>query len=145
LQAVADRPDWIGISLAGAPNVLLQPSPLVRAIIGCAIEVHRTLGPGLLESAYRRGFALELQSAGLQFQSEVAIPFEYKGTPLDCIYRADFIVSERVLVEIKSIDYLLPVHQAQVLTYLKILKLKQGLLINFNSVRLVDGIRNVLN
>ena len=125
--------------------MLLQPSPLVRTIIGCAIEVHRTLGPGLLESVYARGFAYEMHSAGLAFETEVPIPAEYKGTPLDCSYRVDFVVSERVLVEIKSVEQLLPVHQAQVLTYLKLLKLKQGLLVNFNSVRLIDGIRNILN
>ena len=125
--------------------MLLLPNPLTPKIIACAIEVHRNLGPGLLESSYSVCMICELQDAGLAFRHQVPVPVDYKGRRLDCAYRADFIVCDTVLVEAKSVERVAPIHTAQLLTYLKLLKLKEGLLINFNVQRLIDGIRRVLN
>jgi GxxExxY protein len=141
------RDSAIGSGMPIAPRILmlLHASPIVETIIGCAIEVHRNLGAGLLESAYSPALTYEWQNAGLDFLSEVAVPVEYKGLHLSCGYRVDFVVAGLIVVETKSMDKLLPIHQAQMLTYLKLLKLKQGLLINFNVPVLKDGIRSVLN
>jgi GxxExxY protein len=106
--------------------------------------VHRALGPGLLESAYEFCLTHELQLSGVEFRRQVSVPVVYKRTHLDCGYRADFVVEDVLLVEIKSIDRLLPIHQAQVLTYMRLLGLQQGLLMNFNNYRLVDGLKNLL-
>jgi GxxExxY protein len=136
---------YSGMALADACFVQFIHSSIVERIIGCAIEVHRNLGPGLLESAYAPGLMYEWQNAGLEFQREVAVPIEYKGMQLSCGYRVDFIVARSIVVETKSIEKLIPIHQAQMLTYLKLLKLKQGLLINFNVRVLKDGIRSIVN
>jgi GxxExxY protein len=114
---------------------------LTELVIGCAIEVHRTLGPGLLESAYEICFCRELSLRGIPFERQVAIPVEYKGVKLDCGYRADLIVAGKILVEIKAVDQLAPIHEAQLLSYLKLTGLKVGLLINFNERVLTHGIR----
>ncbi len=124
--------------------MLARPSALVRSVIGCAIEVHRTVGPGLLESAYESCLTLELHERGITFARQVPVPMLYKSRRLDCGYRADLIVENELLVELKSIERLLPIHQAQVLTYLKLVDLHHGLIINFNVRRLVDGIRSVV-
>ena len=114
---------------------------LTELLIGCAIEVHRTLGPGLLESAYEVCLCCELSLRGIPFKRQVAIPVEYKGVKLDCGYRADLIVASLILVEIKAVDQLAPIHEAQLLSYLKLTGLKVGLLINFNERVLTHGIR----
>jgi GxxExxY protein len=114
---------------------------LTELLIGCAIEVHRTLGPGLLESAYEVCLCRELSLRGIHFERQVAIPVEYKGVKLDCGYRADLIVTDMILVEIKAVDQLAPIHDAQLLSYLKLTGLKVGLLINFNECMLRYGIR----
>lgn len=114
---------------------------LTELVIGCAIEVHRTLRPGLLESAYEICFCRELSLRGIPFERQVAIPVEYKGVKFDCDYRADLIVAGKILVEIKAADQLAPIHEAQVLSYLKLTGLKVGLLINFNERVLTHGIR----
>jgi GxxExxY protein len=114
---------------------------LTDAIIGGAMEVHRTLGPGLLESTYEMCLCRELNIRGIPFERQVPIPVEYKGIKLDCGYRADIIVDSRILVEVKAIDSLLPVHDAQLLTYLKLGGWKIGLLINFNVELLKHGLR----
>jgi GxxExxY protein len=114
---------------------------LTEVVIGCAIEVHRQLGPGLLESAYEICLCRELSIHGLAFQRQKPITLSYKGVNLDCGYRADVIVDDRILVEIKSIDQLAPIHDAQLLSYLKLTGLKIGLLINFNVRILKQGIR----
>ena len=124
--------------------MLARPSPLVEKVIGCAIEVHQCLGPGLLESAYTNCLVQEFQLAGINFKAEVEVPIQYKGTNIICGYRADLIVEGVLLIELKSIDRLLPIHQAQVLTYMRLLNVKQGLLINFNAHRLTDGLKNLL-
>ena len=114
---------------------------LTEAVIGAAMEVHRTLGPGLLESTYEMCLCRELVIREIPFERQVPIPVEYKGIKLHCGYRADIIVDSRILVEIKAIESLLPVHDAQVLTYLKLGDWKIGLLINFNVELLKHGLR----
>jgi len=117
-----------------------QRDPLTAEIIGAGIEVHRHLGPGLLESAYRECLCWELQHRGLAVQRELALPLCYKGLCLDASYRLDLIVNERVLVELKAVDRLAPVHTAQAITYLRLSGLHLGLLMNFNARVLKDGI-----
>ena len=113
---------------------------LTEAIIGACIEVHKHLGPGLLESAYQQCLCYELTLRGIQFSPEVDLPVVYKGVTLDCAYRMDIVVEGRVLVEIKSIDRPAPIHEAQLISYLKLSGIRVGLLINFNVKVLVDGI-----
>jgi GxxExxY protein len=114
---------------------------LSRQVIGCAIEVHRNLGPGLLESTYRQCLACELSHADIAFQMEVPLPVRYKETLLDCGYRIDLLVSGDLIVEIKSNETLLPIHHAQILTYMRLAKIPLGLLINFNVTKLQNGIK----
>ncbi len=117
---------------------------LTESVIGAAIEVHRALGPGLLESAYELCLCRELSLRGLAFEKQKSIAVEYKGVRLDCGYRADFVVGDQVLVELKSVDTLLPIHEAQLLSYLTLSGLPAGLLINFNVQLLKHGIRRRL-
>ena len=114
---------------------------LSRQVIGCAIEVRRNLGPGLLESTYRQCLACELSHADIAFQMEVPLPVRYKETQLDCGYRIDLLVSGDLIVEIKSNETLLPIHHAQILTYMRLAKIPIGLLINFNVTKLQTGIK----
>jgi GxxExxY protein len=122
-----------------------EKDPRTASIIGAAIEVHRQLGPGLLESAYEQCLCHELHLRGLPFECQVDLPVSYKGVKLDCGYKIDLIVSHEVVVELKSVERMLPVHEAQLLTYMKLSGKKVGLLINFNSSLLTQGIiRRVL-
>jgi GxxExxY protein len=122
-----------------------EKDPRTAAIIGAAIEVHRQLGPGLLESAYEQCLCHELHLRGLPFRCQVNLPVSYKGLQLDCGYKIDVIVNDEVIVELKAVEKILPVHEAQLLTYLKLSGKKVGLLINFNSPLLTQGIiRRVL-
>ena len=114
---------------------------LTEAIIGAAMEVHRALGPGLLESTYEMCLCQELSLRGIPFQRQVPIPVEYKGVKLDCGYRADIVIEGTILLEIKAIDSLLPIHDAQLLTYLRLGGWQIGLLINFNVELLKHGLR----
>jgi GxxExxY protein len=114
---------------------------LTEIVIGCAIKVHRALGPGLLESAYEICLCRELSLRNMPFECQKPIPLSYKGVKLDCGYRADVIVDQRVLVEVKSVEQLVAIHDAQLLSYLKLTNLKVGLLINFNVRVLTHGIR----
>ena len=120
-----------------------ENNSLTDAIIGAAISVHRELGPGLLESVYEKCLAFELADRGLSATTQQEIPVSYKNLTFDCGFRADLIVENKVLVELKSIDQLLPVHTAQVLTYLKLSNLRTGLLINFNVPLLKSGIKRL--
>jgi GxxExxY protein len=113
---------------------------LTYETIGAAIEVHRTLGPGLLESSYRECLCRELSLRGVAFRREYGLPLQYKGIQLECGYRIDILVADLVVVEIKAIEKLAPVHEAQLLTYLRLGGWKVGLLINFNVVVLKEGI-----
>ena len=120
-------------------------NPLTGVIIGAAIEVHRALGPGLLESTYAYCLESELASRGLAFKKEVEVPVDYKGRTLDCGYRIDLLVEDKVVVELKAVDKIHALHEAQLLTYMKLAKKPTGLLINFNCQVLKDGIvRRVL-
>jgi GxxExxY protein len=112
-------------------------------IIGACIEVHRHLGPGLLESTYERCLAHELTLRCLSFQRQLVLPIRYKGEHLDCGYRIDFIVADTILVEIKAVEHLQAIHTAQVLTYLKLTGLDTGLLVNFNVSVLKHGLRRL--
>jgi GxxExxY protein len=114
---------------------------LSNKAIGCAIEVHRELGPGLLESAYETCLAHELSRAGIRFALQVPVPVVYKGVLLECGYRIDVLVEDELVVEIKAVTEILGIHEAQILTYLKLAKLKTGLLINFNVPTLKQGIK----
>jgi len=119
---------------------------LTEKIIGAAIEVHRALGPGLLESAYEECVCRELDLRGLKFQRQVPLPVEYKGVKLDCGYRLDLIVEDEVILELKCIERVLSVHEAQLLTYLKLTGKRVGLIVNFNVATLIRGgiVRKVL-
>ena len=110
-------------------------------ILGCAFKVHTALGPGLLESAYHRCLAYELEKAGLQVESELALPIVYDGLKIDAAYRVDFRVEKTMLVEIKAVETVLPVHHAQLLSYLQLSGLRVGLLLNFNVPHMLDGIK----
>ena len=114
---------------------------LTREIIGAAIEVHRHLGPGLLESVYKQCLAKELQLRAIPYQCEWPLPLEYKGLLMNCGYRIDLLVSNAVVVETKSVEAIAPVHEAQLLTYMRLGGWRVGLLINFNVLALKTGIR----
>jgi len=118
---------------------------ITDSIIGAAIEVHRALGPGLLESAYEACLAFELAQHGLVVEQQKPLPVVYREVKLDCGYRLDLLVAGRVIVEIKAVNRLAPIHQAQLLSYLKLSGCKVGLLINFNVEVVKDGIRRVVN
>ena len=114
---------------------------MTESIIGGAIEVHKELGPGLMESAYDMCLARELSLAGIAFRSQWPLPIDYKGVHLDCGYRLDFLVDDRLIIETKSVAKLLPIHDAQILTYMKLAQVGIGLLMNFNVRLLKDGIK----
>ena len=114
---------------------------LSNKVLGCAIEVHRELGPGLLESTYEQCLAYELSQLKISFKLQVELPVEYKQIRLDCGYRIDLLVDNQIIVELKSVDQLLKIHEAQVLTYMKLAGVRVGLLINFNVDALRNGIR----
>jgi GxxExxY protein len=120
-----------------------QRDSLSQEVIGAAIEVHRSLGPGLLETAYEECVCYELSIRGLPFRRQVDLPVLYKTVKLDCGYRMDIVVSSALVVEIKAVEKLVPVHDAQLLTYLKLSGLRTGLLINFNVPVLKDGIKRM--
>jgi GxxExxY protein len=117
---------------------------LTGEVIGAAIEVHKTLGPGLLESAYEECLCFELNKKQIQFERQKPLPVEYKEVKLDCGYRLDLLIPNKLIVELKACDTLLPVHQAQLLTYLKLTGIKTGLLINFNVPILKEGIKRLV-
>lgn len=118
---------------------------ITEKIIGCAIKVHKNLGPGLLESAYQKCLSYELKKAGLKVQKEKPLPLVYEDVKLECGYRLDLLVEDTIIVEIKSVEALNDIHLAQVLTYLKLNNSKIGLLINFNVLQLIKGVKRVIN
>ncbi|NWG39479.1 MAG: GxxExxY protein [Hydrogenophilaceae bacterium] len=120
-----------------------QRDGLTESIIGAAIEVHRALGPGLLESAYEQCLSHELDLRGISFKRQVNLPLEYKGLALDCGYRKDLLVEDSVILELKAVESLLPIDEAQLLTYLKLTGRTTGLLINFNVPTLVKGVKRL--
>ena len=118
---------------------------LSNRVIGCALEVHKHLGPGLLESTYEQCFAHELRTAGIPFALQYPLPVEYKGIKLDCGYRVDLLIDNTIIVELKSADKILPIHEAQLLTYMKLSDITIGLLMNFNVKYMKDGIKRMVN
>ena len=132
------------MKIAGAQMKTEQDYPekdLTHAIIGAAIEVHRILGPGLLESVYENCLAKEFTLRNIPFEIEKPLPVEYKGSSVDCGYRLDFLVDNKVVIELKAVDKIDPVHEAQLMTYLRLTGCKIGLIINFNVPILIKGIR----
>jgi GxxExxY protein len=121
-----------------------QRDPLTEKVIGLAIAVHRELGPGLLDSAYEECLCYELKDRGIAFTRQVPLAVNYKGVRLDCGYRIDLIVDRTLLLEIKAVEKLLPIHDAQILTYLRLSRIRVGLLMNFHTVVLRDGIRRIV-
>jgi len=118
-----------------------EHDPLTNKVISCGLEVHRHLGPGLLESTYEQCLAHELKQAGIKFRTQEPVPVYYKKIRLDCGYRADLIIEDDLLVELKAVEHITPIHQAQVLTYMKLAELPVALLINFNVKLLKHGIK----
>lgn len=123
---------------------MIHEQELTEQIIGAPIDVHRALGPGLLESAYQVCLAREFALRALPFEQEKPLPVEYKGVFLDCGYRLDFIVAGKVIVELKAVEAFLPVHEAQLLTYMRLTGCKVGLLVNFNVPLLKRGIKRMV-
>ena len=119
--------------------------PLAQIVLAAAIEVHRELGPGLLESPYGKAMCFELHQRNVPFRSEVRLPVTYKGVEIDCGFRLDLMVGGWLGLEIKSVETTLPLHMAQAMTYLKLSGARQVLLINFNVTRLVDGVKSLLS
>jgi GxxExxY protein len=113
-------------------------------VLGLCLEVHRTLGPGLLESAYEEALAYEFRTAGIHFERQREQPLHYKGLALDCGYRMDYLIENELVLELKAVSEVLPIHQAQVLTYLKLSERSLGLVVNFNVPLLKDGISRVV-
>jgi GxxExxY protein len=116
-----------------------------RRIIGAAIEVHKTVGPGLLESAYQACLAFELRQQGFKVEEQKPLPVVYKNVHLDCGYRLDLVVEDAIIVEIKAVEQLAPIHEAQLLSYLRLSNRRVGLLMNFHSRVLVDGLKRIVN
>jgi GxxExxY protein len=123
----------------------MRENEITEIVIGCAIEVHRALGPGLLESVYEQCLCYELAQRGLAFQRQVELPIVYKSVNLACGYRLDLIVENLIIVEIKAVEQILKVHEAQLLSYLRLYKKSVGLLINFHIPVLKHGIRRIAN
>ncbi len=123
----------------------MDENELSYRVIGIALELHKNIGPGLLESAYENALAHDLFEAGFETKQQVAMPFDYKGKRMDIGYRLDIVVERKLILEIKSVEILAPVHYSQVLTYLKLSEMKLGLLINFNTKLLKEGIHRIVN
>lgn len=127
------------------PSVRLYVNEITGAIVGSAMKVHSRLGPGLLESAYQACLAYELRNRGFEVATEVALPVVYEGQKLEVGYRIDLVVEGRVVVEVKSVEAIHPIHEAQLLSYMRLSGIRVGLLINFNVLRLRNGIKRMVN
>jgi len=123
----------------------MEDVEITEMIIGAAVTVHRALGPGLLESAYEACLGAELQAQGLSIVKQVPVPIIYRGVTRDCGYRLDLVVEERVVVELKAVEKLLPIHRAQLISYLRLSGKTLGLLINFHEYRLLDGVQRLVH
>jgi len=122
----------------------LKFDELSKRVIGCAIDVHKNLGPGLLESTYEQCFAHELKCDRIPFKLQHPLPVNYDGVKIDCGYRVDMLVDDKIIVELKSVEKVLPIHQAQLLTYMKLAGIKIGLLMNFNVRFMKNGIKRMV-
>ncbi len=134
-----------GLKKAKNAKKIMIENEISYKIIGVAIELHKNLGPGLLESVYENALAYDLRESGLEVKQQVAMPFVYKEVKMDNGYRLDLLIENKVVIEIKSIEVLAPVHFSQALTYLKLSTIKLGLLINFNTEKLKSGIHRIVN
>ena len=134
-----DIPEWKQVQISA------EVERLATAVVGAAFAVHQELGPGLLESAYEACLSHELRLRGVNHQVQLPVPLDYKGMRIEVGFRADVIVEDKLLLELKAVDQLLPIHTAQVITYLRLKKLPLGLLINFNEALIKHGIHRVLN
>ena len=123
----------------------MEINDLTKTIIGAAIEVHRTLGPGLLESTYEACLFYELEQMGLFVERQVELPVKYKNIRMEIGYKIDLLVENQVIIEVKSVKELLPVHMAQMIAYLKISNKSKGLLMNFNEAKLIEGVKRISN
>ncbi|AGH43167.1 GxxExxY protein [Paraglaciecola psychrophila] len=121
----------------------METDLLTQKVIGCAIEVHKELGPGLLESSYECCLMYELAKAGIVAKNQVVLPVNYKGVLIESGYRIDILLPKKLIVELKAVDKLSPIHTAQMITYLKLSEIKTGLLINFNVQKLSDGLKRI--
>ncbi|MDN3432648.1 MULTISPECIES: GxxExxY protein [unclassified Pseudoalteromonas] len=121
----------------------METDLLTHKVIGCAIEVHKHLGPGLLESSYESCLMYELNQSGLLAIAQAELPIKYKNVSIDTGYRLDILLPDKLIVELKAVDKLRPIHSAQLMTYLKLTGIRTGLLVNFNEVKLVDGIKRI--
>lgn len=144
-MSVSSKPESAEGAEVKSASEQSRSARLTELIIGAAIEVHRRTGPGLMESAYEECLCFELSQSGLAFQRQVEVPVVYKGVRLDCGYRMDLLVEDAVVVELETVDHLLPVHSAQLLTYLKLSGKRVGLLLNFNEAILKRGIKRLVN
>ena len=117
---------------------------LSNRVIGAALEVHKNLGAGLLESAYEAALAYELQERNISFKQQASLPVQYKNIEIDCAYRIDLLIENTLIVELKAVEKVLPIHQAQLMTYMKLANIPTGLLINFNTKLLKNGIKRVV-
>ena len=134
-----------GVFSGGVVGLIEHPTNLVsERVIGAAIEVHRQLGPGLLESSYQLCLCRELELRGIAYQSQAHLPLEYKGIQIGEAYVIDLLIEDNLIVEIKSVDKLLPIHSSQLMTYMRLLRVSAGLLINFNVQTLLQGLRRIL-
>jgi GxxExxY protein len=134
-----------GVFSGGAVGLIEHPTNVVsERVIGAAIEVHRQLGPGLLESSYQLCLCRELELRGIAYQSQAHLPLEYKGIQIGEGYVIDLLIEDNLIVEIKSVDKLLPIHSSQLMTYMRLLRVSAGLLINFNVQTLFQGLRRIL-
>jgi GxxExxY protein len=136
------------IGMVTKPDRIIVPADIehmATIAVDAAFAVHQELGPGLLESAYESCFAQELELRGIKYQRQIPVPLNYKGKLVEVGFRADIIMNRTLLLELKAVEQIIPVHKAQIITYLKILKLPLGLLINFDEVLIKDGIRRILN
>jgi GxxExxY protein len=125
--------------------IAMSENAITERIIGCAIKIHKALGPGLLESAYEECLFYELSKTNLKIERQKALPLIYEAVKLECGYRADFLIEKKVIIEIKALDALDDIHLAQTLTYLKLSHCQIGLLINFNVLKLTNGLKRVIN
>ncbi|MGH8024005.1 MAG: GxxExxY protein [Limisphaerales bacterium] len=138
-SAAMDRLDWKRVRIPA------DVEHLAKVVVDAAFTVHVELGPGLLENAYEACLSWELECRGIKYQRQVPVPFQYRGASVEIGYRADFLIGEKLLLELKAVDELIPIHTAQVITYLRLKRLPLGLLINFNEKLIKDGIRRILN
>ena len=140
-----ENPCMSSVSTGAQPRIAHTAQEVIHAIIGAAMKVHSELGAGLLESAYTTCLQFELRNAGFESIAQLALPLVYSGVKLDVGYRIDLLVENLVVVEVKSVDAISPIHHAQIITYLKLSGKSLGLLINFNVVHLKDGIKRFVN